>query len=86
MTWKKIPLKYRGICKICKKPIEEGVEAWWEKEEGVIHDLCYTGGSIYKYVDADSIQNTPIEKIGIIHLSDEEKERAKKAREFLKDS
>ena len=86
MTWQKISLKFPGICMECKKQIKEGVEDWWEKGSGIKHDLCHSGGTVYKYVNADEITNNDLDDIGIENITDEEKERAKNAREFLKDS
>lgn len=40
MSWRAIPMKFSGICIICKKKIEVNEMALWAKGLGVKHQAC----------------------------------------------
>jgi hypothetical protein len=40
MSWRKISMKFPGICIVCKKKIEINEIGLWAKGEGVKHEKC----------------------------------------------
>lgn len=40
MSWRAIPMKFPGICLVCKKKIEVNEIALWAKGSGVKHQAC----------------------------------------------
>ncbi len=40
MSWRAIPMKFPGICLVCKKKIEVNEVALWAKGLGVKHQAC----------------------------------------------
>ena len=40
MSWRAIPMKFPGVCLVCKKKIEVNEVALWAKGSGVKHQAC----------------------------------------------
>ena len=40
MSWRAIPMKFPGVCLVCKKKIEVNEIALWAKGYGVKHQAC----------------------------------------------
>ena len=43
MSWRKMPMKFPGICIVCKGRIQAGEVGLWAKGMGVKHEGCDTG-------------------------------------------